>query len=214
MSLVGSWSVVEQFEHRVAEYVGADHVVAVDTCTAGLFLSLKYVSKLHTRDDVATLPDRTYLGVACAAVHAGYKLHLARGLEWSGAYAVGFTKDHAVLDSACRLYHNCFVEAGELAPQDLLMCFSFQYRKHLKIGRGGAVATDDRDAADWLRKARFCGRSDHGGVPEFVGWHAFMEPERAARGLVLMDSLPSLNSDLTFEYPDLSTYDCLKEHLA
>lgn len=200
MSLVPSWNVVEQFERRVAEYVGAPHAVAVDTCTAGLFLCLRWWDGLPGVLRPVVLPKRTYLGVALASVHAGYKIKFHQG-GWIGWYRL----TEGVVDSACHFTENCFAGGME--------CYSFQYRKHLKIGRGGMVCTDDKDAADWLRKARFLGRSEHNGVPEFVGWHAFMEPERAARGLVLMDSLPRYNDDLVFEYPDLSTYDCLKEHL-
>ena len=201
MSLVQSWEVVERFERRVAEYVGAPHAVAVDTCTAGLFLCLKYVGA----SDVL-LPCKTYLGVACAAIHAGCRVELQRGVTWRGRYVVAQSEDYTVVDSACRFTRDCYGYG--------LTCYSFQYRKHLKIGRGGMICTEDREAADWLRKARFCGRSEPNGPPEFVGWHAFMEPERAARGLVLMDSLPNRNDDLVFEYPDLSEYEALKEHLA
>jgi dTDP-4-amino-4,6-dideoxygalactose transaminase len=209
MSLVGSWHVVEQFELRVAEYVGAPYVVAVDTCTAGLFLCFKYASILPRN---VMLPRQTYLGVACAAVHAGCKLLWSKE-RWEGFYSIGNISGHLIVDSACKFHRGCFNYFYH-PDRAKLACYSFQYRKHLKIGRGGAVATDDPAAADWLRKARFCGRAEHGGEPAFVGWHTYMEPERAARGLVLMDSLPDRNDDLAFDYPDLSTYDCLREHLA
>lgn len=193
MGLVDSWKVVEEFERRMAAYCGAPHAVAVDTCTAAIFLCLKF-----TRPAKVTIPCRTYLGVACAVLHSGVELELS-GIPWQGHYFLTCT---GIMDSACSLHRNMYPAGG-------LVCLSFQYRKHLKIGRGGMVLTDDAKAADWLRKARFCGRAAHNGVPEFVGWHSYMEPERAARGLVLMDSLPDHNPDLVFEYPDLREYEVL-----
>jgi dTDP-4-amino-4,6-dideoxygalactose transaminase len=198
--LVDSWKTVEEFERRMADYCGAPYAVAVDTCTAALFLCLKYRGLVGI--DIARVPSKTYLGVACAVIHSGAKLILD-DRPWIGSYPITFDSQ-PIVDSACwlvrRMYRKCS-----------LTCLSFQYRKHLKIGRGGMVLTDDEGAADWLRKARFCGRPSHNAEPEFVGWHAYMEPERAARGLVLMDSLPDDNPDLVFDYPDLRNFDALKK---
>jgi hypothetical protein len=150
------------------------------------------------------IPARTYLGVACAVIHSGSKLRLLDA-SWMGQYCLGADNGLCmdIVDSACRL------NAG-MYQSNTLTCLSFQYRKHLKIGRGGMILTDNIRHADWLRKARFCGRGEVNGVPKFVGWQAHMEPERAARGLVLMDNLPDKNEDLVFEYPDLREYEVLK----
>jgi dTDP-4-amino-4,6-dideoxygalactose transaminase len=88
-------------------------------------------------------------------------------------------------------------------------CVSFQYRKHLPIGRGGMILTDDPEAVRWYKLARFSGRHEiplTEDVPEMVGWHCYMEPERAARGMTLMMNLRETNQDLEFNYPDLSTF--------
>lgn len=178
----------------MAEYCGSPHAVALDTCTAAVFLCLKLL-----RPRRVSLPRHTYLGIACTVVHSGAELIL-HDLPWRGAYSLEGTD---IVDSACRLHR------GMYRP-GTLTCLSFQYRKHLKIGRGGMVLTDSCTYRDWLRAARFCGRTAPNGAPEFVGWHAYMEPERAARGLVLMDSLPDCNSDLEFCYPDLNYYEVLR----
>jgi dTDP-4-amino-4,6-dideoxygalactose transaminase len=92
-----------------------------------------------------------------------------------------------------------------------LQCLSFQYRKHVKIGRGGMVITDDIDAVKWLRMARINGR--HEGVSqadeqlEFCGWNMYMTPEQAARGLSLMEALPKEphpDCGSSETYPDIS----------
>ena len=195
--LIDSWQVVEQFEKRMADYCGAPYAVAVDTCTTAIFLCLKYIGAQSV-----VLPARTYLGVACAAIHAGCRVEF-RDFKWEGVYKIE-TDRGSFLDSACRL------SGGQMSASSP-MCLSFQYRKHLKIGRGGMVLTDIQSHADWLRKARFCGRSEPNGTPLFVGWQAYMEPERAARGLTLMDSLPDYNADLVFEYPDLREFSVLRQ---
>jgi dTDP-4-amino-4,6-dideoxygalactose transaminase len=200
MSIVHSWSAVEQFEKRMAAYCGASYAVAVDTCTAALFLCFK---RLNAK--VVTLPTRTYLGVACAAIHAGAKVTFEDD-NWKGSYAIEVDDwCHLLSDSACRLRKGMCYENPRM-----FTCLSFQYRKHLKIGRGGMILTNEEFHADWFRKARFCGRAEVNGVPEFVGWHCYMEPERAARGLVLMDSLLDNNEDLQFNYPNLQDYEVLR----
>ena len=201
MSLINSWKVVEQFEERMAAYCGSRYAVAVDTCTAAIFLALKLKAPPYVR-----IPANTYLGVAAATIHAGVKLVLDEPWDWSGQYLL----NDGIYDYACRLRRGMFAREMGGMTNDPIACLSFQYRKHLKIGRGGMLLTDNPNHAAWFRKARFLGRSEHNGVPEFLGWHAFMEPERAARGLALMDSLPNHNDDLEFEYPDLREYEVLK----
>ena len=201
--LIPSWNVVEQFERRMAAYAGAPFAIATDTCTSALALCF---SKVQAR--VVSLPPFTYLGVACAAIHAGAEVRL-NGDHWKGAYKIvidGKRDWWTIWDGACRMRRDMYrVEyAGST------VCLSFQSRKHLKIGRGGMILTDDAEHAAWFRKARFLGRAEHNGVPEFIGWHCFMEPERAARGLQLMDSLPDDNKDLCFKYPDLRQYEVLR----
>lgn len=202
--LISSWKVVEQFERAMAEYTGAPYAVAVDTCTAAIGLCCN-----RWKAEVVALPPRTYLGVACAVIHSGAKILWTNNYRWSGWYEVGVTNQTGtkiVLDSACRLYKGMY-ESGNT------ICLSFQYRKHLKIGRGGMILTDNKSDASWFRKARFCGRSKVNSAPSFVGWHCYMEPERAARGLVLLQSLPDNNKDLIFEYPDLRGYKTLEPYL-
>lgn len=197
---IDSWKVVEQFEQRMADYCGAPYAVAVDTCTAAIFLCLKCIGAQSV-----TIPARTYLGVACAAYHAGCRLEFD-DYEWEGGYSIE-TDRGIIVDSACSLNHGLAEGVPRIGSLETsLICLSFQSRKHLKIGRGGMILTDVESHANWLRKARFCGRTGLNGVPEFIGWHCFLEPERAARGLVLMDSLPDFNADLVFDYPDLREY--------
>jgi dTDP-4-amino-4,6-dideoxygalactose transaminase len=198
--MIPSWDVVEQFERRMAAWCGAPYAVACDTCTAALFLCLKAANPR-----IVTIPGKTYLGVACSVIHSGAEL-VFREDNWTGCCSLTMPGSrYFLIDSACRLKKGMYRQTW-----GAMVCLSFQYRKHLKIGRGGMILTDNEDHATWFRKARFCGRAEHNGVPEFIGYHCFMEPERAARGLVLMDSLDPDPPDLEFSYPDISEYEVLR----
>jgi dTDP-4-amino-4,6-dideoxygalactose transaminase len=94
---------------------------------------------------------------------------------------------------------------------------SFQIKKRIPIGRGGMILTDDTDAVAWLRKARYDGRDMS--VPQWeddgdiCGWHMYMTPEDAARGIILMDQVPEYTEDCsTWEnYADLSQKKLFKD---
>lgn len=61
--------VVAQFEHAVAEYVGADHAIAVTSATTGLFAALNALG-IGPGDEVIC-PSYSYIATANAIVHAG-----------------------------------------------------------------------------------------------------------------------------------------------
>ena len=95
------------------------------------------------------------------------------------------------------------------------MCLSFHIKKHLKIGKGGMILTDDLHACQWFRKGRYEGRSEvmyHEDNIEINGWNAYMTPEEAARGLMLMQNYPEHVADLPEEpaYRDLKEFDLFK----
>lgn len=185
--------IVKQFEETIAEYAGSRYAVAVDTCTAALFLCCKY---LNVKEVV--IPCNTYVSVPCSIIHAGGTVKFSNDY-WIGIYKLN---PYPIIDSACRFKRNMY-ETGTY------YCLSFQYRKHLPIGRGGMILTDDINAVNWFKLARFNGRHEvplMEDTPAFVGWHCYMEPERAAKGLTLMLNMKDDNPDLTFTYPDLSKF--------
>lgn len=186
---MNAYEVVNQFERRVAEYAGARYGVAVDCCTSALFLCFKYL-----KVECVVVPAKTYISVPMAVLHAGGAVTFSDE-EWSGVYQL---KPYQIFDGAKRFREGMY-EGG-------LHCLSFHAKKLLNIGRGGMVLTDDEDAASWLRKARYDGREGKPYTEETVttlGWHCYMTPEQAARGLVLMDSIPDNSPDQQEGYPDL-----------
>jgi dTDP-4-amino-4,6-dideoxygalactose transaminase len=187
--------VIDIFERKVAAFAGAQYGVAVDCCSHGVFLCLKYLQATG----VVNIPKHTYQSIPMQISHAGCKVQF-RDEEWSGVYQV---KPYPVWDAATR-WHKGMYQGG-------LYVTSFQMKKRVPIGRGGMILTDDVNAVNWLQRARYDGRdlgvSQWDDEPEIMGWHYYMTPEDAARGILLMDQTPLNNPDTATwqNYADLST---------
>ena len=192
--------VVDEFERRLAEYCGAPHAIAVDSCTNALYLCLKRWfahGKSHDFSPFVEIPKHTYVGVAQAARNAMYEVVFVDML-WLGQYDLAPTP---IVDSARWLRRG-------LHRPGFWTCLSFQATKHLPIGRGGAILCDNEEDATWFRRARFDGRDQSVSLfdqEEFgFGIHAYMPPDAAARGLWLMNGLKDHNDPIPGTYPDLS----------
>lgn len=194
-----AYAVVEQFENTIADYCGATHGVAVSSCCNTIFLTALWIRKFILNEYV-TLPKRTYPGVACSIKNAGFKVKF-KDLVWFGSYAVDPLQ---IVDSALS-FRKGMHRAGQHT------CISFHAKKHLPIGRGGMLLTDNKVLADWVRKARFDGRNqcslEDDDIQE-IGWNMYMTPEQAGRGLMLFDAIKDKalkDIDPRFQnYPDLS----------
>jgi len=179
----------------IAEYSGCKYAVAVDSGSNALFLCCLYC---NIRGSEVTIPSRTYPSVPCGIIHAGGKVKF-KDCQWSGTYRL---EPFPIVDGAKRFTSNMY-------EKETLHCLSFHAKKHLKIGRGGAILTDDQKAYEWLKVARFDGRHECNLRDDNItclGWNFYMTPEQAARGLWLMMMMPEHNADLEEvpDYPDLS----------
>lgn len=191
--------IVDIFEEKLARFSNSKFAVLTDSCSNALFLSLKL---RNVSGDVA-IPAKTYVSLPMQIHHAGARA-VFEDIEWSGLYQIG---DTGVWDSAARFTKDMYVGDGAL------QCLSFQIKKRLPIGRGGAILTDDKDHYEALKLMTYDGRdlktpyTDSMHV-KTIGWHCYMTPEDAARGILLMDMLPEVNDDtMTFEhYPDLRAW--------
>lgn len=197
------YDVTKAFEQELCKYTGAPYAVSVDNCSNAIFLALKYDMTPGTE---VSIPARTYPSVPCEVIHAGGKVRfIPHEGKTKGAYPIWPTR---VWDSALRFTHGMYRPGTH-------MCVSFTGPyKHLKLGKGGAILTDDKDAYEWFKKARYSGRNE---VPymqdefEMLGWNFYMMPELAARGLLLMgqfykDGIPQETQDLEIQFPDLSRF--------
>jgi len=201
----GAHKITQEFENALAKYTGAPYAVAVDSCSNALFLALKE----DGIDGVEiSIPSRTYPSVPCAIIHAGGKVRFMETESGTikGAYRLQPTK---VWDSALRF-------TADMYNPDTHMCLSFSGPyKHLKLGKGGAILTDDHRAYLWFKRARYSGRREcsyHDDNFDQLGWNFYMLPEIAARGLLLMgqfynlDGSPKQMEDIELPYPDLSRF--------
>lgn len=144
------------------------------------------------------------MSVPCQIMHAGGKVAFDDSPKHLlGAYRLNPTP---VWDSALSF------TKGMYMPKQF-MCLSFSGpSKILKLGKGGAILTDNEEAAKWFKKARYHGRNpiDHRKDNfDMLGWNMYMTPETSARGLVLMQGMDD-NEDVTQEYQDLSKFDVYK----
>jgi len=187
---------IDIFEKKLASYAGSKYAVTVDCCSNGLFLSLKYFKA----SGQVTIPSRTYVSVPMQILHAGCQVKFD-DIEWSGIYQL---KPYPIIDGAVRFTKNMYVP-------ETLHVVSFQIKKRLPIGRGGVILTDDEEAYRWLKMASYDGRDLKKPYMddnfEMMGYHMYMTPEDAARGIILMDELPEVNEDTGSRnnYSDLSS---------
>lgn len=205
MSAQNMYKVTEDFEAKLCEYTGAKYAIAVDSCSSALLLSLMYEG---VKGKTISIPSRTYMSVPCCIIQAGGIVDFkpVEGTTLKGMYNLGSTK---IWDSALRFTHNMYIP-------NTLMCLSFSGAyKHLKLGKGGCVLTDDENAAKWIKKARFSGRNEvsyHIDTFDQLGFNCYILPEISARALILMlqfwnvDGTPKSNDDLELPYPDLSKF--------
>ena len=199
-----SWSdprdIIEIFENKLAQYAGSKYAVVTDCCSNAIFLALKF---RNAYGDV-TIPRNTYISVPMQIIHAGCK-PLFREEKWKGLY---FLEPYDIVDSAGRFTSNMYLGSN------ILQILSFQIKKRLPIGKGGAILTNSKEAYDWLKLSSYDGRdlntpySSKSHV-QSLGWHFYMTPEDAARGILIMDQLGAdLPDTMSWEnYPDLLGYD-------
>lgn len=165
-------NVIRQFEKTIAKHCGAPYGVAVESCTAAIFLCC-----LFLKVGKVSIPERTYFSVPMSIIHAGGSVEYLQK-EWSGSYQLW---PYPIFDSAMRFKKNMHIPWS-------FTCLSFHYAKHIPIGRGGMILTDNKKARDWFRIMRNDGRRE---IPKekdhvkMIGWNMYMTPEQAARGLSL-----------------------------
>jgi hypothetical protein len=194
------FDVIGDFERELSSFFGSPYAVAVDCCTHAIELCLRHKNVQHF-----SVPKRTYISVPFLAK----KLNISfewKDEDWQDYYYLGGTN---IIDAAV------LWRPGSYIP-DTFMCVSFQYRKHLSLGRGGIILTDNRESANILKKMSYDGRSPS--VPwrqqdiNMVGYHYYMTPETAKLGLeklpMAIDTEPKIWT--TNDWPDLTKMEIFK----
>lgn len=185
---------IEEFENTIASYFSAPYGIAVDCCTHAIELCLRLIKPSHV-----SCPKHTYLSVPMTFE----KLNLSwefNDAEWSYWYNIQGTN---IIDAATYWNNNGYV------PKTF-MCVSFQFKKHLKLGRGGIILCDDKSAAEQLCKMRYDGRTNN--LPwveqdiDTFGYHYYMTPETAELGLQRFEEVKNIPAKVWSykDYPDIS----------
>ena len=196
-----SFKVISDFEKEIANFFGAPYAVAVDCCTHGieLCLRMKNVKKIR-------VPKRTYLSVPMLS----NKLNI--DLEWTDEVWQDYyylTDD--IIDAAVLWRQNSYVK-------DTYMSVSFQFRKHLSLGRGGIILFDKQEDFNTLKRMSYDGRSpDESWAVQNIktmGYHYYMTPETAELGLKkLPEAIQRPPKKWVYtDWPDLTNMDFFKEN--
>lgn len=196
---MSDWIKVYEFEKRIAEFFGAPFAVAVDSATHGMELCLRL-----QKSKCITSPKRTYLSVPMLASKLNIELVWCDE-NWKDAYYL----TPNIIDAAVLWKPNSYLPGT-------FMNISFQYQKHLSLGRGGMILTDNKEAAAMLKQQSYDGRLP--GIPwrdqnvDMMGYHYYMTPDTAQLGLdKLPDAIATEPRQWTVEdWPDLTEMDVFK----
>lgn len=169
-----SFKVVQEFENKIANFFSAPYAVAVDCCTHGIELCLRY-----NRDTSITVPKRTYISIPFLAEKIGIELQW-KNEDWTDYYYV----TDKIIDAAVLWKKDSYISGT-------MMCLSFQFQKHLSLGRGGMILCDNETDYHNLKKMVYDGRRPN--IPwrdqniSMIGYHYYMTPETAQKGLDKFD---------------------------
>ncbi|MDB3973995.1 DegT/DnrJ/EryC1/StrS family aminotransferase [Alphaproteobacteria bacterium] len=190
-----SFESVKKFENLISGFFGSKYGIATDSCTHAIELCLRY-------NDIKkniSFPTNTYIGIPML----GYKLDLDwswNNEQWSNFY---YIKDTNIVDAAVFWKKNSYID-------DTFMCVSFQFQKHINIGRGGMILTNSEDSYKDLTKMSYDGRERDKPWRDqnisSIGYHYYMTPENAEIGINIFNNKFDMTPKLwTYkDYPDLS----------
>ena len=195
-----SFESVTKFENEIANFFGSPYAVAVDCCTHALELCLRLQNIKHY-----TVPKRTYISVPFLANKLGISFDW-REEQWKDYYYLGNTN---IIDAAVLWQKNSYIS-------NTFMCLSFQYRKHLSLGRGGMILTDSEKDVIILKKMSYDGRTPNSPWREqdidTFGFHYYMTPETAELGLKKLPNAIATKPKIwqTIDWPDLTKMEIFK----
>ena len=198
-----SFENIKVFENKISKFFGSPYAVAVDCCTHGIELCLR-----HQNISYINVPKRTYISIPFLAEKLGIKLQW-KDEEWIDYYSLN---DHftPIYDAAVLWKKNSYIP-------NTFMSVSFQFRKHLSLGRGGIILSDNKKASLELKKMSYDGRLPD--IPwgeqniDIMGYHYYMTPETAELGLKKLDRAISTTPKqwVLTDWPDLTKMDVFKK---
>ena len=191
-----NFNTVTEFEKKIAEFFGSPYAIAIDSCTHGIELCLRY-----TKETKINVPKRTYLSVPFLAEKLGIEREW-RDEDWQDFYTLNYGEKR-IIDAAVLWRKDSYIP-------NTFMCISFQYQKHLSLGRGGVILLDNENDYINLKKMSYDGRLPI--IPwrdqdiDCVGYHYYMTPETAQMGLDKIEN--AINTTprqwVVTDWPDLT----------
>ena len=185
---LGTGPKVARFEDAFREYIGSTHAVAVNSCTAGLHLSM-LVAGLKPGDEVITTP-MTFCATVNSIIHAGatpvlvdcdretqlidpqriedaitprtraiVPVHFAgRACDMDAIMDIARRHDLIVIEDAAHAIETEY-RGRKIGTIGHLTAFSFYVTKNVVTGEGGMVTTNDADMADKIKMYALHGMS-------------------------------------------------------
>jgi dTDP-4-amino-4,6-dideoxygalactose transaminase len=173
---IGTGPRVQEFQTKMAEYVGAKHALAVGSCTAALHLSM-VVSGVGPGDEVVTTA-MTFCATANSIVHTGatpvfvdcerdsmnidpkaieaaitprtkaiVPVHFAgRPCDMDAIGAIAKKHNLLVIEDAAHAIETTY-KGKKVGSISDLTCFSFYVTKNITTGEGGMVTTNNPELA-------------------------------------------------------------------
>ncbi|MCB0130056.1 MAG: DegT/DnrJ/EryC1/StrS family aminotransferase, partial [Caldilineaceae bacterium] len=174
---LGTGPKVARFEERFRQYIGCDYALAVNSCTAGLHLSM-LVADLKPGDEVITTP-MTFAATVNSIIHVGatpvlvdcdresqlidpqriadavtprtraiVPVHLCgRPCDMDAIGDIAQRHDLIVVEDAAHAVETVY-KGRKVGTISTLTSFSFYVTKNIVTGEGGMVTTNNPDFAD------------------------------------------------------------------
>jgi dTDP-4-amino-4,6-dideoxygalactose transaminase len=185
---VGTGPRVGRFEEAFRDYIGAPHAVALNSCTAGLHLSLIALG-IKAGDEVITTP-MTFASTANVVHHLGAKpvfvdcrrdtmcidadrieeaitartralipIHFAgRAAPMTSIMEIARRHNLKVIEDAAHAVETV-AQGRKVGTIGDATCFSFYVTKNVITAEGGMVTTADEEVANWIKVAGLHGLS-------------------------------------------------------
>ena len=185
---LGTGPKVARFEERFRQYIGCDYALAVNSCTAGLHLSM-LVADLKPGDEVITTP-MTFAATVNSIIHVGatpvlvdcdresqlidpqriadavtprtraiVPVHLCgRPCDMDAIGDIAQRHDLIVVEDAAHAVETVY-KGRKVGTISTLTSFSFYVTKNIVTGEGGMVTTNNPDFADRIKMYALHGMS-------------------------------------------------------
>jgi len=128
-------------------------------------------------------------------------------IKWNKAYELSNTN---IWDCAVGFEKNMY-------QKNTFQCISFQQKKAINIGKGGAILLDNKKAYKKLKRMTWDGRDSSISVKNdkniILGYHMNMTPDDAAKGILILNQFNNENSFFKNykNYPNISKLKLFKD---